>query len=113
MITGSTPGTSTAPTRELWCLPPHGNDQQKPLTQHRVSVHVVAAGVHHLSRAQCGRIHRSDRRLRAETTLRQRLPVEPVDGLRLSAEKPQGSARTERGSLPQHVSSIFQLTLYA
>ena len=112
MIPGSTPDLPTAPTSELWCLPAYGKDQQEPLTQHRVSVHVMAAGVRHLSRAQCVRIHRSARRLRAETTLWQRLPVEPIDGLSLSVEKPQGSARSERGRLPQHVSSIFQLTLY-
>jgi len=112
MITGSTPDVPPAPTSELWCLPAYGNNQQEPLTKHRVSVHVMAAEVCHLSWAQCVRVHRSARRLRAETALWQRLPVEPMDGLRRSVEKPQGSARSERGSLPQHVSSIFHWTLY-
>ena len=112
MITGNTPGVPTAPTSERWRLPAYGKDQQEPLTRHRVSVHVVAAGVRQLYRAQCVHIHRSARRLRARTALWQRLPVEPMDGLNRFVEKLQASARSERGSMPQHVSSIFQLTRY-
>jgi hypothetical protein len=109
---GGTPGAPSTLANELWFLRGYANDQQEPVSQHQVFV-----------RASWPRALASELELSAFAF------VDPLDGSVLTQVSASyylsdawtasaflsanlGDARSERGSVPQRVSTIFQVTRY-
>jgi hypothetical protein len=109
---GSTPGAPAALTGELWYLRAYANDQQEPLTQHEVFVRASwpRAFVPNLELTAFAFVDLLDGSVLSQVSANYYLSSRWTASVYLSSNL--GPTRSERGSFPQRVSSIFQLTLY-
>ena len=109
---GGGPGASGALTGELWYLRAYANDQQEPLTQHQAFVRASwpRAFVPELELTAFAFVDLVDGSVLSQVSANEYLSNRWTASVYLSSNL--GPARSERGSFPQRVSSIFQLTLY-
>src|SRR5262249_32160381 len=109
---GATPGAPTALIGELWYLRAYANDQQEPLTQHEVFVRASwpRAFVPDLELTAFAFVDLVDGSVLSQVSANDYLSKRWTASVYLSSNL--GPARSERGSFPQRVSSIFRLTLY-
>jgi hypothetical protein len=109
---GSVPHAASALTGELWYLRAYAGDQQEPLTQHQAFVRASwpRAFVNDLELTAFAFVDLLDGSVLSQVSANYYLSPRWTASVYLSSSL--GTARSERGSFPQRVSSIFQLTLY-
>lgn len=109
---GSAPGAPAALTSELWYLRAYANDRQEPLTQHEAFVRASwpRAFVPDLELTAFAFVDLLDGSVLSQVSANYYLSSRWTASVYLSSNL--GPTRSERGSFPQRVNSIFQLTLY-
>jgi hypothetical protein len=109
---GSAPGAPAALTTQLWYLRAYANDQQEPLTQHQGFVRVSwpRAFVNDLELTAFAFVDLRDGSVLSQVSANYYLSHRWTASVYVSSNL--GAARSERGSFPQRLSSIVQLTLY-
>ncbi len=109
---GSAPGAPAALTTQLWYLRAYANDQQEPLTQHQGFVRVSwpRAFVNDLDLTAFAFVDLLDGSVLSQVSANYYLSHRWTASVHVSSNL--GAARSERGSFPQRLSSIIQLTLY-
>jgi len=109
---GSAPGAPAALTTQLWYVRAYANDQQEPLTQHQGFVRVSwpRAFVSDLELTAFAFVDLLDGSVLSQVSANYYLSHRWTASVYVSGNL--GAARSERGSFPQRLSSIVQLTLY-
>ena len=109
---GGAAGAPAALTNELWYLRAYANDQQEPLTRHQAFVRASwpRAFVSDLELSAFAFVNLLDGSVLGQAAASYYVSRRWTASVFLSGNL--GAPRSERGSFPERVSSIFQLTLY-
>ena len=109
---GSAPGAPASLSNELWYLRAYANEQQEPLTRHQAFVRASwpRAFVSDLELSSFAFVDLLDGSVLAQAAASYYLSRRWTASVFLSGNL--GASRSERGSFPERVSSILQLTLY-
>jgi hypothetical protein len=109
---GGAPGAPAPLTNELWYLRTHANDQQEPLTRNEALVRLswARAFVSDLELSAFAFVNLFDSSVLGQAAASYYVSRRWTASVFLSGNL--GTARSERGSFPDRVSSIFQLTVY-
>jgi hypothetical protein len=109
---GAAPGAPPALVGELWFLRAYANDAQEPLSQHQLFVRASwpRAFGPELELTAFAFVDLVDGSVLSQVSANEYLSSRWTASVYVSSNL--GPARSERGSSPQRVSSIFQLTLF-
>jgi len=109
---GEGPGAPVPLTNELWYLRAYANDQQEPLTQNEAFVRISwpRAFVSDLELSAFAFVNLLDGSVLGQAAASYYVSRRWTTSVFLSSNL--GAARSERGSFPERVSAIFQLTVY-
>ncbi len=109
---GGAPGAPAALANELWYVRAYANDQQEPMTRHQVFVRASwpRAFTSDLELSAFAFVDAADGSVLGQAAASYYLSKRWTASLFVSGNL--GAARSERGSFPERVSSIAQLTLY-